>query len=82
MHNTKGAEFNNVVIVLNDQFAGEKDYFSRFFKEYPNIQETKEARNLLYVACSRACVNLIVMLPKEMYTENKATFVRLFEEMD
>lgn len=31
MHNTKGAEFNNVIIVLNDQFAGEKDYFSSFF---------------------------------------------------
>lgn len=59
-----------------------KIIFPAFFKEYPNIHKTKEARNLLYVACTRACVNLIVMVPKEMYTENKAAFSRLFEDMD
>ena len=65
MHGSKGLEFDNVVVVLQDNFAGKTDYCKFFFKNY-NTQidsDTKfqKVRNLLYVAFSRAKINLYVI---------------------
>lgn len=68
LHGAKGLEFENVVVVIQDAFAHRKDYFRLFFEnynEYGNLDEKKrkkyeKARNLLYVACSRAKKNLYI----------------------
>ena len=91
LHGSKGLEFDNVVVVLQDNFAKRKDYCKFFFKNYntqiasgTQFQETdtqsqkaaaqfQEVRNLLYVAFSRAKINLYVIYknnPPEDLLEN------------
>jgi len=69
LHGSKGLEFENVVVVLQDDFARKKDYCSYFFKNYSKLDISDnrfcEVRNLLYVACSRAIVNLYVIYKGE-----------------
>lgn len=69
-HGTKGAEFENVIIIMGNDFGRlNKDKFSSFFKNLSNppISDEKEmlkfnnTRNLLYVACSRAIKNLRIL---------------------
>jgi DNA helicase-2/ATP-dependent DNA helicase PcrA len=55
-HATKGLEFDNVVVIMENKFGKETNKFSNFFTNPQNgIENTK---NLLYVACSRARKNL------------------------
>lgn len=66
-HGTKGLEFKNVIIVMEHKF-GRHSYFEDFFKN--NLREDtldieelvnfNKAKNLLYVAASRAIINLRV----------------------
>ena len=77
LHGSKGLEFDNVVVVLQDNFAGVKDYCKYFFKNYRNQTDDdtryKAVRNLLYVACSRAKIKLFVVYISEIeekYIEN------------
>ena len=59
-HSTKGLEYNNVIIIMENSFAGSKSYFPDFFKD-PNRPEFKERRNLLYVTCSRAVFHMRIL---------------------
>jgi DNA helicase-2/ATP-dependent DNA helicase PcrA len=59
-HSTKGLEYKNVVIIMENSFSRNKEYFPEFFK-VPNNIEFQERRNLLYVACSRAVCNLRIL---------------------
>ena len=79
LHGSKGLEFDNVVVVLQDNFAKKTDYCKFFFENYntkfaSDTQSQKaatqfqkaaaqfqEVRNLLYVAFSRAKINLYVI---------------------
>lgn len=74
LHGSKGLEFDNVVVVLQDNFARKKDYCYYFFDNYNNPdtedkQRFNEVRNLLYVACSRAKKNLYVIYETKDYQE-------------
>lgn len=70
-HGTKGREYENVVIVMENDFGARgKDKFSSFFtqvtksKELTNpaaIDAFKNTQNLLYVSCSRAIRNLRIL---------------------
>ncbi|HEL1164335.1 TPA: ATP-dependent helicase, partial [Streptococcus equi subsp. zooepidemicus] len=70
LHGSKGLEFDNVVVVLQDNFAKKKDYCKYFFENYDNrtedVNQYNEIRNLLYVACSRAKINLHVVYIAEI----------------
>ena len=70
LHGSKGLEFDNVVVVLQDNFAGVKDYCKYFLKNYRNQTDDdtryKAVRNLLYVACSRAKIKLFVVYISEI----------------
>jgi DNA helicase-2/ATP-dependent DNA helicase PcrA len=70
-HSTKGLEFENVVIIMENDFGIlNRDMFSSYFKnrlnpdlvldrkEFPRFEKTK---NLLYVSCSRAVKNLRIL---------------------
>lgn len=70
-HSTKGLEFDNVLIVLNNNFKNCKEYFKGFFDVYSkkttNIDaKYLEVRNLLYVAITRAKHNLLIQVPEDM----------------
>lgn len=66
-HGTKGLEFDNVLIVMGRGFGREKNYFEYFFQMYgaelqgENLQSYESARNLLYVAVTRAIKNLSIL---------------------
>lgn len=69
LHGSKGLEFENVVVVLQDDFARKKDYIRYFFKNYSKVDDHDnrycEVRNLLYVACSRAIKKLYIVYKGE-----------------
>lgn len=66
-HGTKGLEFNNVIIIMENKF-GNRSYFDKYFSN--RLKEKKlqgevledyiSAKNLLYVATSRAIKNLVI----------------------
>ena len=68
-HGTKGKEYDNVVIIMQNQFGQKQDYFNELFKNFKNPEQLsgksrkkfKEAKNLLYVATSRAIKNLRIL---------------------
>jgi DNA helicase-2/ATP-dependent DNA helicase PcrA len=59
-HSTKGLEYKNVVIIMENSFSRNREYFPEFFKS-PDDYEFQERRNLLYVACSRAVCNMRIL---------------------
>ena len=79
-HGTKGLEFDNVLIIMGNSFGKETDYFSKFFRNIDSHNQTTAARNLLYVACSRAIKNLRIL-----YVDNvdgfRANIERIFGEI-
>ena len=65
-HSTKGLEFDNVAIILDPDFGRTgKNLFSDFLQSFPsnveNSSQYEEARNILYVAVTRAKKNLAVL---------------------
>lgn len=73
-HGTKGLEFENVLIVLEDGFgrkAEEKTFIKKFLEDFGSLDEKspigdyEKARNLLYVAVTRAIKNLKVIYAGE-----------------
>lgn len=73
-HGTKGLEYRNVVIIMEKGFGINKGYFENFFLNYDNSCNLKEkeksdfemARNLLYVAVTRAIQNLRVFYTDDL----------------
>lgn len=66
-HSTKGLEFDNVLILLTKKFGSDKEYFSSLLKTFPEKIDAKydsteigAARNLFYVAVTRATKKLCV----------------------
>lgn len=66
-HSTKGLEFDNVLILLTRKFGRDKEYFSSLLKTFPEKIDAKydsteigAARNLFYVAVTRATKKLCV----------------------
>lgn len=66
-HSTKGLEFDNVLILLTKKFGRDKEYFSSLLKTFPEKIDAKydsteigSARNLFYVAVTRATKKLCV----------------------
>ncbi len=68
-HSTKGIEFDNVVIIMENSFGRDRskflDYFSNVIDPSGLDKEAKckfeNTKNLLYVSCSRAINNLSVL---------------------
>lgn len=69
LHSSKGLQYENVVIALDDNFARDRRFFQRFFESYNNESSLSDdsekvkyakAENLLYVGVTRTINNLLV----------------------
>lgn len=66
-HGTKGEEYKNVIILMQNNFGKDRNKFSSFFKNYNTNLSNDElikytnTKNLLYVSCSRAIENLRIL---------------------
>lgn len=71
-HGTKGLEFDNVLIIMGKGFGKEKTYFEDYFKKYDNglVEDElyEKAKNLLYVAVTRAIKNIRVLYIDDIQT--------------
>jgi len=68
-HNTKGAEYENVLLIINDKIA--KKWYQYDFEEYLSGTQCesdrhKRTRKLFYVCCSRAINNLVIFAPDRL----------------
>lgn len=89
LHNSKGLEFGNVVVVIENQFAKKGDYFQYFFNNYGTSILTgdeqkrfNDVRNLFYVACSRARKKLyVIYLSDELGEKEKKNIESIFGEI-
>ncbi|WP_431166210.1 UvrD-helicase domain-containing protein [Tenacibaculum halocynthiae] len=79
-HGTKGLEFNNVIILMENAFGKNRNYFNNFFSELSKNDELPEEfekqKNLMYVSCSRAIKNLRVL-----YLDDISSFKKGIEKI-
>lgn len=85
LHGSKGLEFDNVVVVLQGNFAGKRNYCKYFFENYNNLTDSdlqfQEVRNLLYVACSRAKIKLCVIYISDTLEDALKNIESIFGEI-
>ncbi len=88
-HGTKGAEFDNVIIIMENDFGRiNKNKFSSFFRHYRDLTSLDEkemikfhnTKNLLYVSCSRAIKNLRILYLDDV-SEFKDGIKSIFSEV-
>ena len=66
-HGTKGEEYRNVLVVIDDTNWKTKYNFEHYFDDSEEKQDRKErTKNLFYVSCSRAKENLVVLSLSKM----------------
>ncbi|RXG21960.1 UvrD-helicase domain-containing protein [Leeuwenhoekiella aequorea] len=66
-HGTKGEEYRNVLVVIDDTSWVAKYNFKDFFNNTETNSDRKlRTKNLFYVSCSRAKKNLVVLALSEM----------------
>lgn len=86
-HGTKGIEFNNVIIIMENSFGRDRNKFLNYFS---NVVEPsgltgdvrwkfENTKNLLYVSCSRAINNLRILYLDDI-TKSKAGIEHIFGE--
>jgi DNA helicase-2/ATP-dependent DNA helicase PcrA len=86
-HSTKGLEYDNVVMVFGDSFGRSKSYFNNYFAGYNQelkdnqLELYRKARNLLYVAATRARLNLRILYTGD-YQSKKEIFDIIFGKVD
>lgn len=80
-HSTKGAEFKNVIVFLNENFGKKKNYFKNLLINLDNDDRDTDlisARNLLYVSLTRAINNLIVVYTSDIDEAIKNKIEKVF----
>lgn len=66
-HNTKGDEFDNVLVVIDDNSWKQSYNFDEYFSENTEKDKRYErTRNLFYVVCSRAKFNLSIVCASKL----------------
>ncbi|HHQ4530349.1 TPA: 3'-5' exonuclease, partial [Aeromonas hydrophila] len=67
-HGSKGLEYENVVVVIENKFNKNEKYFEQYFL---TPEDNVEQRNLLYVSCSRAIRNLYILFLDDISSYQK-----------
>ncbi|WP_055436973.1 UvrD-helicase domain-containing protein [Lacinutrix algicola] len=66
-HGTKGEEYRNVLVVIDDTSWPAQYNFEKFFDVTDHLEQRKlRTKNLFYVSCSRAKENLVVLALSQM----------------
>jgi len=77
-HGTKGAEFENVLVVIDDSAWNMYSFDQYFSGDTSNENRFNRTQNLFYVACSRAENNLAVLVLSELHESSKNRINELF----
>jgi len=81
-HGTKGSEFKNVLVVIDDSAWNMYSFDKYFAGDTSNDNRFNRTRNLFYVVCSRAEKNLAVLALSELQESSKSRIVELFSEIE
>lgn len=87
-HSTKGDEFNNVVIIIENDFGKiNKNFFGNLIRNLSNPVENEDkkiryARNLFYVAVTRAKENLAILYTDELDENQKNQIKNVFGDIN
>ncbi|WP_034889495.1 UvrD-helicase domain-containing protein [Gillisia sp. Hel_I_29] len=66
-HGTKGEEYRNVLVIIDDTSWPSQYNFEKFFNDTDDKEHRKlRTKNLFYVSCSRAKENLVVLALSQM----------------
>lgn len=85
-HSTKGLEYDNVIMIFGDSFGRSRSFFNNYFVGYNKeligneLDMYRKARNLLYVAATRARINLRILYTGN-YQSIKETFDSVFGDV-
>ncbi len=85
-HGTKGLEYDNVIMIFGDSFGQSRTYFNNYFAGYNRdlpsneAEKYRKARNLLYVAVTRARINLRILYTGD-YQSKKEMFDFVFGDV-
>lgn len=80
-HNTKGDEFDNVLVIIDDNSWKQSYSFDEYFSNnLANESRYNKTRNLFYVVCSRARFNLAIVCVSELSNESKTRVKEWFHE--
>lgn len=79
-HGTKGAEYENVLIIIDDTAWRNYDFNSYFSKLSDNPDNFRRTENLFYVICSRTINNLAVVCLSDLSNEAITNLKVLFGE--
>jgi len=78
-HGTKGEEYRNVLVVIDDTNWKQKYNFENYFNDSEERPDRKErTKNLFYVSCSRAKENLVVLALSQMGSSSMQTINNWF----
>jgi len=88
-HGTKGEEYDNVIIFMQNNFGRDRKKFSSYFSKCLDTSELSEkelikftnTRNLLYVSCSRAINNLRILYLDDI-TEFRSGVESIFDTIN
>jgi DNA helicase II / ATP-dependent DNA helicase PcrA len=79
-HSTKGDQFRNVLVVLDDTSWKQEYNFEKFITNTDDIEKRLlRTRNLFYVSCSRAVENLVVLSLSEMSNDAMNIIINWFD---
>ena len=87
-HGTKGDEFDNQLIIMENDFGrSNKNFFGDLIRNLSQLSEedtpkVKEARNLFYVAATRAKYNLAILYTGILDEDQKHQISDIFGEID
>lgn len=80
-HGTKGAEFKNVLVVIDDTAWRNYNFDKYFSNDLTNEKTFNRTKNLFYVVCSRAENNLVILTLSNLATSSETKIVELFSEI-
>jgi len=80
-HGTKGDEYRNVLVIIDDTSWKQKYNFQNFFDGTEDKPDRKlRTKNLFYVSCSRAKENLVVLSLSKMEDQAMETVKKWYGE--
>ncbi|MCX6073941.1 MAG: UvrD-helicase domain-containing protein [Campylobacterales bacterium] len=80
-HGTKGAEFENVLVVIDDDAWRNYSFEKYFSGDTTNESIYNRTKNLFYVVCSRAKINLVILALSPLTGSSLQKIKELFTEV-